>query len=72
MFGIFFEFSNFGFVVFFSLPSLKLTASSHPLECDCFLFGWPIFRGELLVLGRVDPKVFSFASVEKWIGVSVL
>ena len=36
------------------LPSLKLT---YPMKMDgwntSFLLGWPIFRGELLVLGRV-------------------
>ena len=41
-----------------SLPSLKLTFS--PLKIDGwkmnFLLGSPIFRGELLVLGRVHPR----------------
>ena len=41
-------------------PSLKLTASL-PLkmvgkEDDRFLLGWPIFRGKLLVLGRVEMR----------------
>ena len=44
-----------------SLPSLKLTASL-PLKINgwkmYFLLGWPIFRGELLVLGTVAQLVF--------------
>ena len=38
------------------LPSLKLTANAPKsgwLEYDPFLLGMPIFRGELLVSGRV-------------------
>ncbi len=38
------------------LPSLKLTAKAPEngcLEDKPFLLGWPIFRGELLVSGRV-------------------
>ena len=38
------------------VPSLKLTANASKngwLEYDRFLLGWPIFRGELLVSGRV-------------------
>ena len=41
------------------LPSLKLT---WPLKIDgwkmSFLLGWPVFRGELLVLGSVPPDLF--------------
>ena len=40
-----------------NVPSLKLTASLH-MKMDgwntSFLLGWPIFRGELLVSGRVN------------------
>ena len=41
----------------YQLPSLKLTAKAPEngwLEYDRFLLEWPIFRGELLVSGRVD------------------
>ena len=41
------------------LPSLKRT---WPLKIDgwkmSFLLGWPVFRGELLVLGSVPPDLF--------------
>ena len=36
--------------------NLKLTAFAPEngwLKYDCFLLGWPIFRGDLLVSGRV-------------------
>ena len=70
-FGIFFEFSIFFFVSVYP-PYSKFAPKNGWLEYDCFVFGWLVFRGELLVLGRVDPKVFSFPSVQKWIGVSFL
>ena len=46
------------------IPSLKLT---HPLKIDgckmiLSLLGWPIFRGELLVLGRVFDFGTSYCS----------
>ena len=40
------------------IHSLKLTAKAPEngwLEFDRFLLGWPIFRDELLVSGRVAP-----------------
>ena len=39
----------------FRLPETnsEFTPENGWLEYDCFLLGWPIFRCELLVLGRV-------------------
>ena len=36
----------------------KFAPENGWLEYDCFLLGWPIFRGELLVLGRVGYLFF--------------
>ena len=46
-------------LVFWGVPSLKLTAIAPEngwLEYDRFLFGWPLFRGEMLVSGRAFHK----------------
>ena len=55
------------------VPSLKLTAKAPEngwLEYDRFLLGWPNFRGELLVLGRVVSNKFFFKPRTKWGEVS--
>jgi len=40
-------------------PSLKLTANAPENRWKMkFLLGWPIFRGQLLVFGRVYIKLF--------------
>ena len=48
------------------IPSLKLTFS--PLKMDgwntSFLLGWPMFRGEVLVLGSVPPSLTTICSHE--------
>ena len=50
------------------LPSLTLTPKNGWLEDDCFLLGWPIFRCELLVSGRIklEQKRWCFALGTLW------
>ena len=52
--------SCFCFEVTITLPETnsEFTPKNGWLEYDSFLLGWPIFRGELLVLGRVGQFFF--------------
>ena len=48
--------------IFTTLPETNIFAPENRwLEYDCFLLGWPIFRGELLVSGRVAWKRILFS-----------
>ena len=39
-----------------TLPETNIAPENGWLEYDRFLLGWPIFRGELLVSGRLHKK----------------
>ena len=44
---------SYGFL-YGTLPEIDIAPENGCLQDDPFLLGWPIVRGELFVLGRVD------------------
>ena len=44
----------------FTLPETNMAPENGWLEYDRFLLGWPIFRGELLVLGSVPTFTYIY------------